>query len=55
MLEVAQTIVASSASVLSIIAVIDRDEGARENIEGAGFLFHSLFTAADLGLNEVAQ
>ena len=54
-LEVAETIIASSASVLSIIAVIDRDEGARENIEGAGFLFHSLFTAADLGLNEVAQ
>ena len=54
-LEAAATITASGASVQSIIAVIDRCEGARENIEGAGFVFQSLFTSADLGITEAAQ
>jgi len=30
--------------------VIDRMEGARENIESAGFAFESLLTKDDLGL-----
>jgi orotate phosphoribosyltransferase len=33
-----------------IVSVIDREEGARENIESAGFSFDSLFTKADLGI-----
>ena len=33
-----------------IVAVIDRMEGARENIEKAGFTFEALFTTADLGV-----
>jgi orotate phosphoribosyltransferase len=37
-------------TVERIVAVIDRQEGARENIEGAGFAFDSLFTKADLGI-----
>ncbi|MEM7622054.1 MAG: orotate phosphoribosyltransferase [Planctomycetota bacterium] len=35
-----------------IIAVIDREEGARENVEGAGLRFDALFTKTDLGVNE---
>ncbi len=38
------------AKVERIVAVIDRQEGARENIEGAGFAFDSLFNKADLGI-----
>ena len=33
-----------------VVATIDRDEGARENIEAAGFAFESLFTLSDLGI-----
>lgn len=33
-----------------IIGVIDRLEGARENIEKAGYVFESLFTTRDLGI-----
>jgi orotate phosphoribosyltransferase len=36
---------------LKIIATIDRLEGARENIESAGYAFDSLFTIRDLGLD----
>ncbi len=35
-----------------IIATIDRQEGARENIEAAGFKFDALFTKSDLGIDE---
>ena len=38
--------------VVKIIATIDRQEGARENVEAAGFAFDALFTKADLGINE---
>ena len=51
-LEAAETIQDSGATVSAIIAVIDRCEGARENIETAGFVFESLFTTADLGITE---
>ena len=33
-----------------IVGVIDRLEGARENIEKAGYVFESLFTTKDLGI-----
>ena len=33
---------------LAIIGVVDRQEGGREAIEGAGVPFHALFTRADL-------
>jgi orotate phosphoribosyltransferase len=48
-LEAAGVIIAAGAAVDLIIATIDRQEGARENIEGAGFTFDALFTAGDLG------
>ncbi|HIB00492.1 MAG TPA: orotate phosphoribosyltransferase, partial [Phycisphaerales bacterium] len=54
-LEAAKTIQELGATVVSIIAVIDRCEGARENVESAGFVFDSLFTTADLGINEVSS
>jgi orotate phosphoribosyltransferase len=49
-LEAAETIQGQGATVESIIAVIDRCEGARENVEAAGHVFDSLFTTADLGI-----
>ncbi|MFQ5462374.1 MAG: orotate phosphoribosyltransferase [Phycisphaerae bacterium] len=51
-LEAAKVIQEVGAKVERIIAVIDRQEGARENIEGAGFVFESLFTKKDLGIGE---
>jgi len=38
--------------VSRIVAVIDRQEGARQNIEQAGLRFEALLTKADLGINE---
>lgn len=49
-LEAAKLIREIGAKVEAIVAVIDRQEGARENIEAAGFRFESLFTKADLGI-----
>ncbi len=51
-LEAANVIKAMGCEVVKIVAVIDRQEGARENIEKAGFAFAALFTKADLGINE---
>ena len=52
-LEAAETIKSFGATVEAIIAVIDRCEGARDNIEEAGFLFKALFTVDDLTINSV--
>jgi orotate phosphoribosyltransferase len=49
-LEAAHTLIDAGAKVDRIVAVIDRLEGARKNIESAGFIFESLFTTADLGI-----
>ena len=49
-LEAAKLISEIGAKVERIVCVIDRQEGARENIEAAGFVFESLFTKADLGI-----
>jgi orotate phosphoribosyltransferase len=49
-LEAAKTLQDLGAKVEKIVAVIDRLEGARENIEKAGFAFESLFTTKDLGI-----
>ncbi len=50
-LEAAQLLTNLGAVVKSIIAVVDRMEGARQNIEAAGYNFQSLFTTKDLGIN----
>jgi orotate phosphoribosyltransferase len=49
-LEAAKVIQAQGATVTHIIATIDRQEGARENVEAAGIAFDALFTVADLGI-----
>ena len=51
-LEAARTLAEAGATVDRIVAVIDRREGARENIESAGYVFESLITKADLGITE---
>lgn len=51
-LEAAAQLTSLGAQVVAIVAVIDRQEGARENIEAAGHAFHSLFTKRDLGIDE---
>ena len=40
------------AEVLAVIATIDREEGARENIEKEGLRFEALCTKRDLGIDE---
>lgn len=49
-LEAAKLIRSLGAVVERIVAVIDRQEGARENIEGEGLIFESLFRTEDLGI-----
>jgi len=49
-LEAAKTLQDAGAKVERIVAVIDRLEGARQNIESAGFVLESLFTTRDLGI-----
>ena len=49
-LEAAKTITDAGGTVQRIVCVIDRQEGARQNIEQAGYTFESLFTKADLGI-----
>lgn len=51
-LEAVEVLKSLGATVPAIISVIDRQEGARENIEGAGVAFHALFTKRDLGIED---
>ncbi len=50
--EAVNTLRELGAEVLAVIATIDREEGARENVEAAGVPFHALFTKSDLGIDE---
>ncbi|MCA9277808.1 MAG: orotate phosphoribosyltransferase [Phycisphaeraceae bacterium] len=49
--EAVRTLRAVGAQVLGVIVVIDRQEGARENITAEHVLFDSLVTKADLGIS----
>ncbi len=49
-LEAAKVIAENGGRVVRIIAAIDREEGARENIEAAGYPFEALFTVTELGI-----
>jgi orotate phosphoribosyltransferase len=51
-LEAAEMLTGLGAKVVAIVAVIDREEGARQNIEAAGYRFESLLTKSDLGIEE---
>ncbi len=50
LLEAAKTLEEAGAKIERIVAVIDRGEGGRENIEGAGYSFESILTKGDLGI-----
>jgi orotate phosphoribosyltransferase len=50
-LEAAQSLKDAGAKIDRIVVVIDRLEGARKNIESAGYLFESLLTSKDLGIS----
>lgn len=49
-IEAARTLQGLGAIIERVVAVIDRQEGARQNLESAGLQFESLFTVADLGI-----
>lgn len=49
-LEAAKSLTEAGAKIVKIVGVIDRLEGARHNIEQAGFQMDALFTISDLGV-----
>lgn len=51
-IEACKTLEALGAKVLAAIVVIDRQEGASENMAEAGYRMERLFTKADLGVDE---
>ena len=50
--EAAKIITDAGAKVKKIVAVIDRKQGASENITAAGFTFESIITKDDLGIKD---
>ena len=51
-IEAAKIIAEAGAKVSKIVAVIDRKQGARENINEAGYEFASILTKEDLGITD---
>jgi orotate phosphoribosyltransferase len=51
-LEAAKVITESGAKVKKIVCVIDRRQGAEENITKAGYKFESILTKNDLGIKD---
>lgn len=51
-IEACKTLEAEGAVVLAAVVVIDRQEGASENMAQAGYRMERLFTKADLGVDE---
>ncbi len=51
-LEAAKVITDAGATVKKIVCVIDRKQGARENITGAGYPFEAILTKDDLGITD---
>lgn len=49
-LEAVETIQQAGATVVKIVSVLDRMEGAAQKIRDAGHVFEALFTSADLGI-----
>jgi len=49
-LAAARKVEETGARVVMILGVIDREEGARENIEKAGYRLKTVFTKSELGL-----
>lgn len=51
-LEAAKVITEAGATVKKIVCVIDRKQGAGENITQAGYAFESILTKEDLGIKD---
>ena len=51
-LEAAKIITQAGASVKEIVCVIDRKQGAEQNITDAGYKFESILTKDDLGIKD---
>jgi orotate phosphoribosyltransferase len=51
-MEAAKVITDAGATVKKIVSVIDRKQGARENITAAGYVFDSILTKEDLGIKD---
>jgi len=51
-LEAAKVITDAGAKVKKIVCVIDRKQGAGENITQAGYTFESILTKTDLGISD---
>ncbi len=51
-LEAAKVITEAGATVKRIVCVIDRKQGAEENVIGAGYKFESILTKYDLGIKD---
>ena len=51
-LEAAKIITEAGAAVKKIVCVIDRCQGAEQNITAAGYRFESIFTRHDLGIKD---
>ncbi len=51
-LEAAKVITDAGAKVSNIVCVIDRKQGAAENITAAGYKFESILTKNDLGIKD---
>ncbi|RPI61112.1 MAG: orotate phosphoribosyltransferase [Planctomycetaceae bacterium] len=49
-LEAAEVLKAAGATITQLVFVIDRMEGARENVTAAGYKFEALFNKTDLGI-----
>ena len=51
-LTAAEALVAAGAKVVAVATVVDRDTGARQAIEAAGFAYLTAITLEDLGLTK---
>ena len=51
-LEAAKVITEAGATVKKIVCVIDRKQGAEENVKNAGYKFDSILTKYDLGITD---
>jgi len=49
-LEAAETLTKAGAKITRMVFVIDRMEGARENVEAAGYEFQAILNKEDLGI-----
>ena len=49
-LEAAEALSAAGANIKRIVFAVDRMQGARENVEAAGYEFHAVLTKDDLGI-----